>query len=99
MKLGILLTSDPFSANTQTAVQMARAALEQKIEVEIFLMMDAVYHVNNNKLDDTIEAGVKVTLCAHNAQERSVLERKGFQFGSQYDLAQLTAKADKMITL
>ena len=99
MKLGILLTSDPFSPNTHTAVQMAKAALEQSVEVEMFLMMDAVCLVNGNKLDAAVDAGLKISLCAHNAGERGVKEREGFNFGSQYDLAQLTAKADKMITL
>lgn len=99
MKLGILLTSEPFSPDTHTAIQLAKAALEQNIEVEIFLMMDAVYHVNGDKLDGIIKSGVKVTLCAHNAGERGVSKREGYNFGSQYDLAQLTAKADKMVTL
>lgn len=99
MKLGILLTSNPFSPNTHTAVELAKAALAQGIGLEMFLMMDAVYFVNGNRLDEVIDAGVKVTLCAHNAGERGIVERKGYHFGSQYDLAQLTAKADKMITL
>ncbi|MBI5187017.1 MAG: DsrE family protein [Nitrospinae bacterium] len=99
MKLGILLTSGPFSPDAHTAIQLARAALEQNIEVEMFLMMDAVYHVNGDRLDGMIKSGVKITLCAHNAGERGVPQREGYNFGSQYDLAQLTAKADKMITL
>ena len=99
MKLGILLTTHPLSPDTRTAVQLAKAALDQGVDVEVFLMMDAVYHVHGNKLDELIAAKVPVTLCAHNAGERGVKEREGFVFGSQYDLARLTAQADRMITL
>lgn len=99
MKLGIVLTSGPFSPDTHTAIQLAKAALEQNIEVEVFLMMDAVYHVKAERLNGIIRSGVKVTLCAHNAGERGITEREGYHFGSQYDLAQLAAKSDKMIAL
>jgi sulfur relay (sulfurtransferase) complex TusBCD TusD component (DsrE family) len=43
MKLGILLISSPENENTNTVIEISRAAREQGHEMSIFLMYDGVY--------------------------------------------------------
>lgn len=97
-KLGILLTTSPESENTHTVVRLAEAALKAGIAVEMFLMCDGVYHLEDSRLADLSARGVRVVVCAHNAVERKV-ERKDFvHWGSQYDLASLVKDSDRFLS-
>ncbi len=97
-KLGILLTTSPESENTHTVIRLAGAALRAGIAVEIFLMCDGVYHLNEPRLAELSAEGARVVVCAHNAIERKV-ERKDFvHWGSQYDLATLVKDSDRFLS-
>lgn len=96
-KLGIMLGTSTESENTHTVIKLARAALDEGVEVSIFLMCDGVYNMNVDALTQLSEQGAKLTLCAHNAEERK-LEKKGpILFGSQYDLADIVAESDRFL--
>ncbi|HHT9119845.1 MAG TPA: DsrE family protein [Candidatus Hypogeohydataceae bacterium YC41] len=97
-KLGVLLTTSPENENTHTVIKLAETALGAGKQVEMFLMCDGVYHVNDPRLEELTKKGVKVVVCAQNCLERKV-ERKPFVlWGSQYDLALLINEAERFLS-
>lgn len=97
-KLGILLTTSPENENTHTVVRLAETALAEGKQVEIYLMCDGVYHLNDSRLEELPKKGAKVVVCAHNCLERKV-ERKPFVlWGSQYDLAVLIKESYRFLS-
>jgi len=98
MKLGILLTSSPENENTNTVIEISRAASKQGHEVSIFLMYDGVYNVHKKEFTELVFRGVKIAVCALNAEQRSVQKVDGILFGSQYDHACIAGDVDRFIS-
>ena len=97
IQLGFMITTSTESENTHTVVKLAEAALDQGLEVSIFLMCDGVYNMNSQPLEALAERGAELSLCAHNAAER-MLEKKGpVLFRSQYELANIVADVDRFL--
>ena len=98
MKLGILLTSSPENENTNTVISISRSAREQGHEVSIFLMYDGVYNVHRKEFAQLADKGVRIAVCALNAEQRSVQKVDGIMFGSQYDHACIAGNVDRFIS-
>ena len=98
MKLGILLTSSPENENTNTVISLSRSAREQGHEVSIFLMYDGVYNVHRKEFAQLADKGVRIAVCALNAEQRSVQKVGGILFGSQYDHACIAGEVDRFIS-
>ncbi len=97
MKLGILLTTNPENENTNTVIEISRAARRFGHEVSIFLMYDGVYNVHKKEFTDLSGIGVNIAVCALNAEQRNVGKVEGILFGSQYDHACIAASVDRFI--
>ncbi|MDL5502723.1 MAG: DsrE family protein, partial [Candidatus Methanoperedens sp.] len=87
MKLGILLTTSPENENTNTVIEISKAAREQGHNVSIFLMYDGVYNVNKKEFAELVDKGIEIAICAFNAEQRKIAKVDGILFGSQYDHA------------
>jgi len=98
MKLGILLTSSPENENTNTVIEISRAARKQGHEVSIFLMYDGVYNVHKKEFEELADKGVRIAVCALNAEQRSVQKVDRILFGSQYDHACIASDVDRFIS-
>ncbi|MDO8727771.1 MAG: DsrE family protein [Candidatus Methanoperedens sp.] len=98
MKLGILLTSSPENENTNTVISLSRSAREQGHDVSIFLMYDGVYNVQKKEFAQLADKGVRIAVCALNAEQRSVQKVDGIMFGSQYDHACIAGEVDRFIS-
>ncbi|HEU5395199.1 MAG TPA: DsrE family protein [Candidatus Methylomirabilis sp.] len=108
MTFGFLLTTSPERADARTVVRLAEAALEAGHRVELFLMNDGVYnvvavpkHPVSGDFVRLMEAGAAITVCATNTGPRGVTKDAalpGVRFGSQYDHAQMVARADRVLT-
>src|SRR5659263_445845 len=98
MKLGILLTTSPESENTNTVIEISKAAREEGHDVSIFLMYDGVYNVNLKEFVALVDKGVDITICAFNAEQRNVAKVDGILFGSQYDHACIASDVDRFIS-
>ncbi len=100
-KLGLLILSNGDSPDFETATGLARAAIYQGIDVEIFIMGEGIYHLNDSSLKDLAFDGAKITFCAQNAMERAISLRADFKElikeGSQYDLAGIVAESDRFV--
>ena len=98
MKLGILLTTSPENENTNTVIELSKAAREEGHEVSIFLMYDGVYNVNKKEFAALIDKGVDIAICAFNAEQRKIENVEGILFGSQYDHACIANEVDRFIS-
>lgn len=98
MKLGILLTSSPENENTNTVIEISRAAREHGHEVSIFLMYDGVYNVHKKEFAELAGKGVSIAVCALNAEQRKIGKVDGVLFGSQYDHACIAQGVDRFIS-
>ena len=98
MKLGILLTSSPENENTNTVIEISRAAREKGHEVSIFLMYDGVYNVHKKEFAELAGKGVSIAVCALNAEQRKIGKVDGILFGSQYDHACIAQGVDRLIS-
>ncbi|MDD5615075.1 MAG: DsrE family protein [Candidatus Methanoperedens sp.] len=98
MKLGILLTSSPENENTNTVIEISRAAREQGHAVSIFLMYDGVYNVHKKEFAQLAGNGVSIAVCALNAEQRKIGKVDGILFGSQYDHACIAQGVDRLIS-
>ncbi len=96
--LGILLTTSPESENTHTAIRLAEAALAQGVGVRVFVMCDGVYNLNQPEFMSLAQKGASIAVCAHNANERSVIEKPGVVWGGQYDLAANVSECDRFLS-
>lgn len=96
-KLGILLFSGPQNQDVGTAVSLANAALKRGIEVEIFMMYEAVLNSVNERLKKLCADGAKVTLCNHNVDELKAHKDDVFNYGSQFDHSYFVNESDRYI--
>ncbi len=98
MKLGILLTTSPENENTNTVIEICRAARNAGHEVSLFLMYDGDYNVNNKEFASLVDIGVNMAICALNAEQRKIAKVDGILFGSQYDHACIAGDVDRFIS-
>ena len=98
MKLGLLLTTSPENENSNTVIEISKAARDEGHEVSIFLMYDGVYNVNKKEFADLVDKGVDIAICAFNAEQRKVAKVDGILFGSQYDHACIASDVDRFVS-
>ena len=98
MKLGILLTTSPENENTNTVIEISKAARDCGHDVSIFLMYDGVYNVNKKEFAELAGKGIEIAICAFNAEQRKVAKVDGILFGSQYDHACIASDVDRFIS-
>jgi len=98
MKLGILLTTSPENENTNTVIEISKAAREEGHEVSIFLMYDGVYNVNKKEFTELAGKGIEIAICAFNAEQRNIGKVDGILFGSQYDHACIASDVDRFLS-
>ncbi len=96
-KLGLLLTTSPEHANTNTVIRLAKAARKKGVEVRIFLMCDGVLNINDISFLKLLDDGVQICLCQQNLNERFQDEADGVKLGSQYDLACNVREVDRLL--
>jgi len=98
MKLGILLTTSPENENTNTVIEISKAAIDEGHKVSIFIMYDGVYNVNKKEFAELVDKGVDIAVCALNVEQRKVGRVDGILFGSQYDHACIASDVDRFIS-
>ncbi|NPA13145.1 MAG: DsrE family protein [Aquificae bacterium] len=99
MNLLIVLASNPYSHDFNTAVKIAKASLERKHKTKMFLMGNGLYCLPRVEIKQLVEEGLQVYYCAHNAQQRNVKPEEWAESSSMYGLSKLMTEADKVIML
>lgn len=71
-KLGLLLCTPPLNANLDTVVELARAALTERVDVYLYLIDDGVFAMEDPRLLALADRGMKLFVCAYSAQRRGL---------------------------
>ena len=96
-KLGLMLMNGPDSQDVYTVIGLANAALDRGIEVDIFMMHNAVLNAAVAGLEKLADRGAKITVCAHNADELRAVRSEKFTYGSQYDHSNIVGDSDRYL--
>lgn len=99
MNLLIVLASNPYSHDFNTAVKLARASLNRNHKTRIFFMGNGIYSVLRPEIKELYDNGAKIYYCAHNAQQRKIKPEEWAESSSMYGLSKLVTEADKVIML
>ncbi|HET9942654.1 MAG TPA: DsrE family protein, partial [Terriglobia bacterium] len=71
-KLGLLLSTAPSHPSVETVVQLAEAALQQGVEVYLYLIDEGVRSYMDTRFRGLLDAGVKMSVCAYGCQQHGV---------------------------
>ncbi|MFW2331521.1 MAG: hypothetical protein ACN4E2_04420 [Nitrospinota bacterium] len=98
MKILFTLQSSYFDQDKISVINLTKAALKKRHNVDIFLMADGVTHLADEKFLELAKLGAVITVCEHNRiMLQAPLNLPDVKYQSQYELAQLVATADKVI--
>jgi len=70
--LGILLSTLPTHKNTTTVAGLVRVASERQIGISLYLIDDAVQHINHPILKEFLSPNVKLFVCAYGCMQRQI---------------------------
>ena len=71
-KLGILLCTSDTNPNIQTVVGLCEAALQQQVDVYLYLIDEGVKNVRDPRLLILAEKGMKLFACAYGCHKHGV---------------------------
>ena len=99
MKILLLLHKGFSSPLADSAVKIAKAAVEAGHEAQVFAMSDAVTLLGRQDFISLVGHGAQVTICDHNrTQYQAPAKVEGIKYGSQYDLAGYIQDCDRIIS-
>jgi len=96
--IGILLFNGPDSADSGTVAGLSERALNRGLEVEIFMMHEAVLNSTNEKFIRLADSGAKITVCSHNSDQLEAERNEKFKYGSQYDHSNMILNVDRYLS-
>lgn len=97
-RISILMLSGGNPSDLDHVYGIARAARKKQVDVEVFLMGDAVHCLMSPRLEALAREGARVRFCVVNAMERGLDRSPGYPWSaeeaSQYDLACMMEESD-----
>ena len=96
-KLGILLSTPPESPDLETVTNLSIAALEQGIEVYLYLLDDGVLNLDHPCVEGLRTKGVRLFCCAYAAQKRNIQRSDKAVFGGLFVLSNLMKTCDQFV--
>jgi predicted peroxiredoxin len=69
-RLGLLLSTGPEHPNLDTALGLSRAARARGAEVYLYLIDDGVAALDDARVSELADDGVKLFVCAYGCQKR-----------------------------
>ncbi len=97
-KLGVLLSTPPDQPGFQHGLGLAEAALARGVEVYLFCIDDAVYGLNDSRLQSLAARGLKLFGCAYAARRRHIPTDEKTHWAGLALLSDLMADTDRMVT-
>lgn len=96
-KLAVLLSTPPDTPDVHTVVNLTKAALDQGVEVYLYLLDDGVLNFDQPVIDELLAQGVKMYCCAYAAQKRNIPRSEKAVFGGLFVLLNLINSCDRFI--
>ena len=69
-KLGLLLSTSPDHPNLETCLGLGGAALDDGVDVYLYLVDDGVRNIDDERILDLGRRGAKLFVCAYGCQRR-----------------------------
>jgi sulfur relay (sulfurtransferase) complex TusBCD TusD component (DsrE family) len=69
-KLGLLLSTKPDHENLETCLGLSRAALDQGVDLYLYLVDDGVANIDDERILELGRRGAKLFVCAYGCQRR-----------------------------
>ena len=71
-KLGVLLSTGPSHPSAQTVAKLCAEALQQQLDVYLYLIDEGVKNVRDPQYSRLVEDGAKIFVCAYGCQQHQV---------------------------
>lgn len=71
-KFGLLLSTGPDHANLETALGLARAALNRGAQLYLYLIDDGVKALDDPRVGALADRGARLFVCAYGCQKRRI---------------------------
>lgn len=97
-KLGILLSTLPDQAPFRHGVRLAAAALEERVDVYLYCIDDAVRGVGDGELQALRARGLRLYACAYGAQRRNIPVSDLAAFAGLTVVSDLIASTDRFVS-
>lgn len=100
-KLGLMLSTRPEHPNLQTAVALARTALDRGGDVYLYLIDDGVHAKDRPEIRELAQRGAKLFICAYGCQKRGLplTDPETFTYSGLVVLTDLINGCERFIAL
>lgn len=97
-RMTLVVSTPPGRGDLPRAVDLALAARRRGVDVDVFVMSDAVAGLAPAVIAELVDVGCDVVACATSADELGVdLDGTGATLGSQDDHAAAVHRADRVV--
>ena len=97
-KLALLLSTPPGQPAFQHGLRLADAALAAGAEVYLYCIDEAVRGLDEPRLRDLTDRGLKLYACAYGAQQRGLEQNPRATYAGLALLSDLMAAADRFVS-
>ena len=97
-KLGILLSTPPEHQNISTVLGLTEGALQEGVEVYLYLIDDGVHNIRNERLLQLSQKGMRLYVCAYGCQTRGISPSNIAVFGGLAVLGELVNQCDRFLS-
>jgi sulfur relay (sulfurtransferase) complex TusBCD TusD component (DsrE family) len=97
-KLGLLLSTTPGQPGFQHGLRLARAALEEGVQVYLYCVDEAVRGVDDPDLQSLAAWGLKLYVCAYGSHRRGLEQRLKATYAGLALLSDVMAATDRFVS-
>jgi sulfur relay (sulfurtransferase) complex TusBCD TusD component (DsrE family) len=97
-KLGLLLSTRPDQPGFQHGLNLAQTALDEGLDVYLYCIDDAIYGLQQPRLQSLAARGLKLFACAHAAQKRGLPLNDQAIFAGLGTVSDLIAATDRFVS-
>jgi hypothetical protein len=97
-KLGILLSTRPEQPGFRHGVRLAEAALQDGVTVYVYCIDDAVWGLDDPRMQSLKARGLNLYACAYGAQRRNIPARDQAAFAGLTVVSDLIAATDRFVS-
>src|SRR5687767_1726202 len=97
-KLGIMISAKPDSRNFRHGIELAKVALEERVEVFLYCIDEAVRGLESKEVQGVKAKGAKLFGCAYSLQKRDLPLTEGATMAGLTILNDVVSATDRFIS-
>lgn len=98
-KLGLLVSCGPKEPNFERGLRLAKAALEEGIQVYLYFIDEAVIGLTDPRIKALENQSLNLFACAYGAQSRNLLREDKATWAGLGTLTDIIVGTDRFVTL